>query len=78
MLMSPLSTFQSCGNSSSRVRRMNPPTGVIRGSPACAHTGARAGLRILRIDRNLCTVNTRPSWPDARLVVEHRTRRRAV
>ena len=30
--MSPISTFQSCGSSSSEALRISRPTGVIRGS----------------------------------------------
>ena len=62
--MSPISTFQSCGSSSSRVRRSKRPIGVTRGSPLFeAHTGPVAASASCRIERNLWTVKTRPCCP---------------
>ena len=40
-LMSPRSTFQSCGSSSSEVRRSRWPARVMRASPASPPAGAR-------------------------------------
>jgi hypothetical protein len=57
MLMSPFSTFHSCGTSSSRARRSIPPIGVTRESPAFeAQTGPVVASASMRIERNLCTV----------------------
>ncbi len=74
--MSPLSTFHSCGSSSSRVLRMKRPIGVMRVSCFCAHTApvfasASARHRAELVDREQPTV-----LADARLVIEHRARRR--
>ena len=73
--MSPRSTFQSCGSSSSRVRRRKRPTGVTRGS-SCGRphrAGGRLGVDAHRaelVDREDAAV-----LADAVLVVEHRARR---
>jgi hypothetical protein len=57
--MSPLSTFQSWGSSSKRVRRRIPPIGVTRASPVFeAQTGPVVASASVRIERNLCTVKT--------------------
>ena len=48
-----------------RVRRRNRPIGVTRASPGCAHTGPVLASASARIDRNLCTVKTRPSMTHA-------------
>ena len=77
--MSPFSTFQSCGSSSSRARRRNRPIGVTRGSPSFdAQTGPVAASASCRIDRNLCTVKIAAVLADAPLVIEHRPGRRQL
>ena len=63
-LMSPLRMFQSCGSSSSRVRRRKRPTA----SRACRRRSRPDRRRCrasasARIERNLWTVNTRPCRP---------------
>ena len=78
-LMSPRRTFQSCGSSSSRVRRRNRPTGVTRVSPL--GRPHRAGARFsasCRIERNLWTREDAAVLADALLVIEHRAGRRQL
>ena len=41
-LMSPRNTFQSCGSSSSPLRRRKPPIGVVRGSLLARPDGSLA------------------------------------
>ncbi len=62
MLISPLSTFQSCGSSSMRVFRMNRPTRVTRGSFSSANLAPRTSAST-RIERNLFSMNARPNSP---------------
>jgi thymidine kinase len=61
--MSPRTTFQSCGSSSSRVRRMKRPTRVMRASPLVAQIGVPAYSASCRIERNLHSVKVRPFSP---------------
>ena len=59
MLMSPISTFKNWGSSSSRVRRKNLPTRVMRGSPAVATTIPVSLSASGFIDRNFSIENSR-------------------
>ena len=76
-LMSPRSTFQSCGSSSSRVARRSTRRAASRAdrprSPAPGPCRLSASSCIVR---NLKIVNGEPSAPDARLPVDHRPARR--
>ena len=51
--MSPRSTFQSCGSSSTFDRRSSLPSGVRRGSCSLANTGPVSASAPSYIERNL-------------------------
>ncbi len=61
--MSPLSTFHSCGSSSSDQRRRKLPMRVRRGSSRTAHTGPVEDSASTRIERSLSIWKGRPSSP---------------
>ena len=85
--MSPFSTFQSCGSSSSEVLRISRPTGVMRGSFlsfwVSAHSARAAGSRArcassrfsasTTIERSFQMRKTRPPLADAVLAIEDRS-----
>ncbi len=52
-LISPQSTFQSCGSSSRLVLRMKRPTRVTRSSPTLTCRAAVASDASVRMERNL-------------------------
>src|SRR5262245_38018006 len=60
--MSPFSTLNSCGNSSSLVRRRKRPVRVIRESPAVVIAGPVRSLPTA-IVRNLYRRKVLPCWP---------------
>src|SRR5207302_11185341 len=72
-LISPRSTLNSCGSSSSAVRRMKRPNGVRLSSPStppgaepCSGRKPWPPVRLTRIERNLSMSNTCPSRPTRR------------
>ena len=77
-LMSPLSTFQSCGSSSSRVLRRNRPIGVTRLSFFARPDRAGVGFGILTHRAELVDREDAAVLSDALLVVQDRPRRRQL
>src|SRR3972149_99288 len=56
--MSPQSTLNSCGSSSSDVRRRHRPTGVTRGSFEILNTGPSTSLRSSSMDWSCSALTT--------------------